>query len=290
MWMLLLVRANWVGGNYNQPLFPQNGLDKDWYCNSAFISISFQRSLLMDVCVCVCRFCSCLFERDFVHELSDVGNEHVEVCESVNGFTVKGKHRRIYHNDEMRWEERWKRHIWLEVSEKWIALYLILGRYSVKAWAGDRKLDGGRLLCVHTGWRWGRMEVTEFRSSTGPYVFHNNLLHFIIDRECTFSDYFCVRVWKWYTALISDCKMSPVESKLTHRELHFCIVPFIQMNSRVTYWMIISAEVRHDDVIFIWVLACADGKLSGKEFATMRICCTYTQVYLQLVFFYNVSA
>lgn len=41
--------------------------------------------------VCVCQFFSCLFESDFVFELSEAGNEraHMEVRESVNGFTVK---------------------------------------------------------------------------------------------------------------------------------------------------------------------------------------------------------
>ncbi len=42
----------------------------------------------MDVCVPVLSW---LFESDFVCELSDVGNErvHMEVCESVNGFTMQ---------------------------------------------------------------------------------------------------------------------------------------------------------------------------------------------------------
>lgn len=89
MWMLALVRANWIGGNYNGP---QNGLDKDWYCNKAFISISFLPSLRC-VCVCVCVlgfglvclkaiWCmNCLMRRN--------ERAHMEVCGSVNGFTVK---------------------------------------------------------------------------------------------------------------------------------------------------------------------------------------------------------
>lgn len=111
MWMQSPVKANWVGGNYNQPLFPQNGLDKDWYCNSAFISISFQQSLRMDgsvcVCVCMCAGSARLFERDFVYKLSDVGNEreHVEAFESVDGFTVKIGESEASGNLSSRWNE-----------------------------------------------------------------------------------------------------------------------------------------------------------------------------------------
>lgn len=43
------------------------------------------------VYICVGLFCSCLSESEFVCGLSDVGSEcvHMEVCESVNGLTVK---------------------------------------------------------------------------------------------------------------------------------------------------------------------------------------------------------
>lgn len=148
MWMLGLVRANWVGGNYNGPLFPQNGLDKDWYCN--IISISFHKALRMDVCLC--RLCSCLFESDLVYELSDVGgNERVHMEVWISKW-FHGEAQRTGSIREsiitMKWgEKRWKQHIWLGVSEKWIALYLILGRYSVKAWVSDRELDSS--VCSH---------------------------------------------------------------------------------------------------------------------------------------------
>lgn len=54
------------------------------------------------MCVRACATVVCL--SDFMYELSDLGNERVqmEVCESVNGFTVKGEHQKIHHNDEMR--------------------------------------------------------------------------------------------------------------------------------------------------------------------------------------------
>lgn len=91
---MLLVSRKWAGGNYSWPLFSQNGLDKDWYCNSAFISVSF--SVLARFAVPLSFF---LWKWFCVWIVS------IWIVWISKWSDSKRRASEIHHGDEMRWGE-----------------------------------------------------------------------------------------------------------------------------------------------------------------------------------------
>lgn len=115
-------RVSWVEVNYS--LFPHNGLDKDWYCNRAFILVSSGQYVygccVLSGLVCL-KVVSCMNHvRKWQHRTLQMATKR---------SLVKRKHQEIYHINEMRWEERRK----LRTSRREMkSSEFNLGRYSVK--------------------------------------------------------------------------------------------------------------------------------------------------------------